>query len=158
LNLAETCQILREKGHAAVRPDIVERLLRSLARDGRDQDGGKGNVRIRKASRNTLMVTLQRSWNALEQTVSLRQRGAEILLGHLTEKIQKGTRGKDIKVETSMGDLRAALNGDALLRQAVKDVTKLMDRALLWLHEQEVVTLGKGLTVFRPAITVHLKH
>ena len=35
-------------------------------------------------------------------------------------------------------------------------MTRLMDRALLWLHEQQVATLGRGLTVFRPAITVHL--
>ncbi|WP_119388353.1 RecQ family ATP-dependent DNA helicase [Taklimakanibacter lacteus] len=157
LNLAETCQILRDKGHTAVRPDIVEKLLRGMARDGRDQDGGKGNVWLRKVSRNTLIVTLQRSWNALEQTAGLRRQGAELLLMHLIDKVPKGIRGKDVQVETTMGDLLAALNGDALLRDTVKDMTKLMDRALLWLHEQEVVTLGKGLTVFRPAMTVHLK-
>ncbi|MGO7388902.1 hypothetical protein ACCT20_37540, partial [Rhizobium ruizarguesonis] len=56
LHLAETCQALRNQGHSAVRPDIVEKLLRSIGRDGRDQDGGKGNLRLRKASRNTLMV------------------------------------------------------------------------------------------------------
>jgi hypothetical protein len=71
-------------------------------------------------------------------------------------KVWKGTRGKDIQVETTLGDMLAALNGDALLRGAVQDMTRLMDRALLWLHEQQVVTLGRGLTVFRPAITVHL--
>ncbi|MGO4119174.1 hypothetical protein ACEQ6C_39000, partial [Rhizobium ruizarguesonis] len=61
LPLAETCQALRNQGYSAVRPDIVEKLLRSMGRDGRDQDGGKCNLRLRKASRNTLMVTLQRS-------------------------------------------------------------------------------------------------
>ena len=157
LHLAETCQSLRNQGHSAVRPDIVEKLLRGMGRDGRDQDGGMGNLRLRKASRNTLMVTLQRSWQALEQTASLRQQGAELLLAHLLGKLSKGSRGKDIQVETTMGDLLATLTGDALLRSSdIQDMTKLMDRALLWLHEQEVVTLGKGLTVFRQAMTVHL--
>ena len=32
-----------------------------------------------------------------------------------------------------------------------------MDRALLWLHEQEVIRLNRGLTVFRPAMTIRLK-
>ena len=32
-----------------------------------------------------------------------------------------------------------------------------MDRALLWLHEQEVIRLNKGLAVFRPAMTIKLK-
>ena len=39
----------------------------------------------------------------------------------------------------------------------IKEPSKLLDRSLLWLHEQGVITLGKGLTVFRPAITVHLE-
>lgn len=51
----------------------------------------------------------------------------------------------------------AALQGDWELSSAVTDPTKLLDRALLWLHEQGVVTLGKGLTIFRPAMTIHLE-
>ncbi len=157
LHLAETCQALRDRGHAAARPDIVEKLLRGMTRDGRDQDGGQGNLKLRKASRNTLMVTLERPWPVVERTTEVRRQGAELLLIHLTGKVPKGTRGKDIQVETTMGDLLASLTGDALLRGAVKDVNKLMERALLWLHEQEAVTLGKGLTVFRPAMTLHLR-
>ena len=34
---------------------------------------------------------------------------------------------------------------------------RLMDRALLWLHEQEVIRLNKGLAVFRPAMTIRLR-
>lgn len=157
LNLAETCQFLRKKGHTGARPDIVEKLLRGIARDGREQDGGKGNIRVRRLSRNTLLITLQSPWTAIEQTATLRRQGAELLLTHLMGKVSKGTKGKDIQVETTLGDLLAALNGDVLLRSAVQEMTRLMDRALLWLHEQEIVTLGKGLTVFRPAMTVHLK-
>ncbi|MDN2578678.1 RecQ family ATP-dependent DNA helicase [Aquibium sp. ELW1220] len=157
LHLAETCQMLRNQGHGGVSPDLVEKLLRGMGRDGRDQDGGKGNLRLRKASRNTLAVSLQRSWQALEQTADLRRQGAELLLSHLLGKLPKGSRGKDLQVETTIGDLLAALNGDALLRgSGIQDMTKLMDRALLWLHEQGVVTLGKGLTVFRQAMTIHL--
>jgi hypothetical protein len=44
LNLTETCQALRDKGHAQVRPDLVETILRGMAQDGRDQDGGRGNL------------------------------------------------------------------------------------------------------------------
>jgi ATP-dependent DNA helicase RecQ len=155
LHLPETCQALRDHGHATVRPDIVEKLLRSMARDGRDQDGGRGNIYLRKQSRNTLLVTLQRTWAVLDQSANLRRQAAELLLNHLLDKVSKGTRGKDIQVETTMGDLLASLTGDAILRDSrVQDMTKLMDRGLLWLHEQEIATLGKGLTVFRPAMTV----
>jgi ATP-dependent DNA helicase RecQ len=161
LHLTETCQALRDKGHRNIRPDLVELVLRGMAKDGRDQGlgdqgGGRGNLTLRKASRNTLFVRVERSWPVVERTADLRRQGAQVLLAHLAGKVAKGTRGKDIQVETTLGAMAAALNGDALLRAEIKDMTRLMDRSLLWLHEQQVVTLGRGLTVFRPAITVHL--
>ncbi|UYQ70844.1 RecQ family ATP-dependent DNA helicase [Pelagibacterium flavum] len=157
LNLQVACQTLRDRGHASVRPDIVERLVRGMARDGRDQEGGRGNVRLRKVSNNTLAVVLQRTWQVLEQTANVRRQAVELLLAHLVGKVSKGTRGKDIQIETTLGDLLAILNGDSLLRaNGIRDMTKLMERALLWMHEQEVASLGKGLTIFRQAMTVHL--
>ncbi|EAR51987.1 Possible DNA helicase [Oceanicola granulosus HTCC2516] len=135
---------------------MVEKLLRGMARDGRDLDGGKGNVRLRKASRDTLFVALQRSWSVLEQSAALRRQAGEVLVEHLLGRLGKGQWGKDQQAETTLGDMLATLTGDAFLRGQVNEMTRLMDRALLWLHEQEVVTLGKGLTVFRPAMTVQL--
>ena len=155
-NLAATSQALREAGHRSVRPDIVEGLLRGMAQDGRDMEGGRGNLHIRKASRGSLFVRLQRSWSVVDKTAEIRRDGAERLMSHLIGKVPKGVRGKDIPVETTLGGLLAAINGDVLLRGAVGDPNKLMDRALLWLHEQQVVTLGRGLSIFRPAITLHL--
>lgn len=157
LNLQVASQTLRDRGHITVRPHIVERLIRGMARDGRDQEGGRGNVRLRKVSGNTLAVVLQRSWHVLDQTSIIRRQAAERLLAHLLKKIAKGTRGKDIQIETTLGDLLAVISGDALLRTSgVRDMTKLMERALLWLHEQEVANLGKGMTIFRQAMTVQL--
>lgn len=157
LNLAETTQRLRDAGHTHVRPDLVEKLLHGMARDGQDMEGGRGNLRLRKLSRSAIAVTLQRSWGILDRTAELRRQAAELLLTELTSKVPRGTRGKDLQVETTIGDLLAVLSGDALLKGQVKDLTKLLDRALLWLHEQEVMTLGKGLTVFRPAMTLQLR-
>jgi ATP-dependent DNA helicase RecQ len=156
LNLTETCQALRDQGHAYVRPDLVEMALRGMAQDGRDQDGGRGNLTLRKASRNTIFVRLERAWPLVARTADLRRQGARVLLAHLAGKLTRGTRGKDIQVETTLGAMLDALNGDVLLRDEVKDMTRLLDRALMWLHEQQIATLGRGLTVFRPAITVHL--
>ena len=155
-NLAATSQALREMGHRSVRPDVIEGLLRGMAQDGRDMEGGRGNLYLRKASRSSLFVRLQRSWPVIEKTAELRRLGAERLLDHLTGRVQKGLQRKDIPVETTLGGLLGAITGDAILRSSVNDASKLMDRALLWLHEQQVVTLGKGLSVFRPAITLHL--
>lgn len=157
LDLATASQLLRGEGQEDVSPHILERLLRSIERDGRDSDGGTGNIRLRKLSSKTLEVVLQRSWRVVEQTSEVRWMAAEKLLDFLIATLPAGTRGKDIQVNTTVGDMMAALTGDALLKAAgVKDMTKLMERALLWLHEQQVMTLGKGLTVFRSAMTIHL--
>ncbi len=156
LHLAETCQCLRDQGCPGVRPHLIEALLRGLSYDGRDQTGGKGNIHLRKLSRNTIQVRLQRSWKAICMTASVRRHGAEVLLNHLLGKVTRGARGKNLQVETSFGDLQAELTGDVFLRSAIRDSTHLLNRALLWLHEHGIITLGKGLSVFRPAITVHL--
>ncbi|MGF9762543.1 RecQ family ATP-dependent DNA helicase [Microvirga sp. 0TCS3.31] len=157
LHLAATCQVLRDQGHLGVRPDLVEAHLRSLAQDGRDEDGGRGNIHLRKVNRNTCFVRLQRSWEMVSRTAEIRRRGAELLIQHLEALVAKGTRGKDVRVETTMGKMQSAITGDVFLKGSVRDVTKLLGRALMWLHEQGVITLGRGLTIFRPAITVHLR-
>lgn len=157
-DLAAATQLLRGEGHEDVSPHLLERLLRSIERDGRDSDGGRGNIRLRKLSAKTLEVVLQRSWRVVDQTAAVRWMAAEKLLDFLISKVPVGTRGKDIQVDTTIGDILAALSGDALIKASgVKDMTKLMERALLWLHEQQVMTLGKGLTVFRSAMTIYLK-
>ncbi|MBC6408742.1 MAG: RecQ family ATP-dependent DNA helicase [Rhodobacteraceae bacterium] len=157
LNLSETCQRLRDQNHADARPDAVDKLVRGIARDGRGQDGGTGNIRLRKISRNTLNVTRIRSWDVISRTAELRWQAGEILLKFLMGCLDKGTRGKDLQVETTVGDLLAQLTQDAILKSSgVRDMTKLLERSLLWMHEQGVLTLGKGLTVFRPAMTVFL--
>lgn len=157
LHLAETCQRLRDRGHPNARPDNVDKLLRGIARDGRGQDGGKGNISLRTASRNTLLVTLERPWRTVAQTAELRRTAAGLLLEHLIGRLDKGVRGKDLQVDTTVGDLLAQLTQDAFLSSSgIRDMTKLLERSLLWLHEQDVAVLGKGLTVFRPAMTICL--
>lgn len=157
LHLSRTCQALQEQGHAKARPDMIEKLLRGLSQDGRDQDGGQGNIHLRKSSRDSLKVTLQRSWDIVDQSARLRRDAAAVLLSHLIGRVPEGKRGKDIQVETTMGKLLDAITVDINLKTSdVKNMTKFMGCSLLWLHEQDIVTLGKGLMVFRPAMTVHL--
>ncbi len=155
-NLSIACQELQQRGHGEVRPYLVETLLRGMAQDGRDTEGGRGNLSLRKSVRGSILVRLQQSWRFVAQTAELRHQGAQRLLAHLLTLVPKGTHGKDIQVETTLGAMLSTITGDTLLRACIKDPNRLMDRSLLWMHEQQVVTLGRGLSIFRPAITVHL--
>jgi ATP-dependent DNA helicase RecQ len=157
LNLKIASQELRDAGHTRVRPDMVDSIVWGLARDGRDDEEGIGSLAVRKIDREHISVRLQRNWDKLAKTADLRRKGAQVLLTFLESRAPRNSRGTDIQVETTLGGLMNALSSDLEIKDNAKNISRLLDRALLWLHEQQVITLGKGLTVFRPAITVHLE-
>ena len=157
LHLRVATQRLKDEGHTFALPEFVRRIIRSIAADGRGEGGGGGSLGVRGRDRETLQVTLQRDWSSLKKTAELRRAAAKHLLDHLLANLPPGSRGTDLLVETTLGKLLAAIRSDLTLTNAVKDPGKLTDRALLWLHEQEVIRLNKGLTVFRPAMTIRLQ-
>ena len=102
-------------------------------------------------------MTLQREWKVLEKTAELRRAAAGRLLDHLLATLPPRSRGTDLLAETTLSKLLAAIKADLTIASTVRNPTKLMERALLWLHDQEVIRLNRGLTVFRPAMTIRLK-
>ena len=65
-------------------------------------------------------------------------------------------RGADLLVETTIGQLIDSLNTSQFMDKTV-DADRLLQHALLWLHDQEVIRLNRGMSVFRSAMTIHLK-
>ena len=157
LHLRLATQRLKDEGNPHALPERLWRIVRSIAADGRGEGGSGGSLGVRRWDTETVQVTLQREWGALERTAELRRAAARLLLDHLLATLPQGSRGTDLLAETTLGNLLTAVQSDLILRSEVKDPAKLMDRALLWLHEQEVIRLNKGLAVFRPAMTIHLK-
>ena len=156
LHLRLATQRLKDDGHAYALPERVRRIVRSIAADGRGEGGRGGSLAIRGLDRDTLHVTLQREWNDLEKTAALRRDAAKRLLDHLLASLPRGSRGTDLLAETTLGNLLTSLKSDLIIQGRVTHHEKLRDRALLWLHEQEVIRLNKGLAVFRPAMTIRL--
>ena len=157
LHLRLVAARLKDAGHPSALPEQAWRILRGIAADGRAESGGKGSLGLRRADSETVRVTLLRSWQALAETALRRRGAAERLLEHLLGCLPQGARGTDLLAETTFGRLMQTLKADLALAAKVTDpekLSKLQDRALLWLHEQEVVRLNKGLAVFRPAMTI----
>ena len=157
LHLRVASQALRDVGEVDPLPERLWRILRSISFDGRGEGGGGGSLRVRKSDAETAQVTLQREWSALEETASRRREGAYRLLEHLLACLPPGSRGTDLLAETTLGRLLEALEADLVLKSRAKHPEKLLERALLWLHEQEVIRLHKGLAVFRSAMTIKLE-
>ena len=149
-------QQLKDAGHTSALPERVVRVLRGLALDGRSDEGGKGSLGVRELGREAVQVTLQREWADLIKTAERRRAAARVLLDHLLGSLPTGSRGTDLLVETTLGKLLNAIRSDLELKTTVRDPERLLDRALLWLHEQEIIRLNKGLAVFRPAMSIRL--
>ena len=133
------------------------RLLRGLAGDGRDDSSRRGSISIgRRGGHDSIRLTLNRDWNALRETAGRRQAAAQCLLEHLVSCLDKGSQGVDLLAETTLGSLLATIESDLALKSRASNPRKLMDRTLLWLHELEIITLNKGLAVFRQAMTIKL--
>ena len=147
LHLRLITQRLKDAGHAQALPERIWRLLRGIAGDGRNEGAGKGSLGLRRRDPETVRVTLQRPWKALAETALRRRAAGQRLLEHLLGCLPPGIRGTDLLAETTLGKLMAALQSDLELKAKVADAekfSKLLDRALLWLHEQEIVRLNKG--------------
>ena len=158
LHLRLATQRLKEEGHTHALPERLWRILRSIAADGRGEGSGGGSLVVRGRDREMVRVTLQREWNALVETATLRREAAVRLLEHLLSSLPpENRRGINLLAETTLGKLLTAVKSDQIFMSRVKNPVKLMERALLWLHEQDVIQLHNGLTVFRPAMTIRLK-
>ena len=156
LHLRVAAQTLRNAGLVNPLPEFLWRILRSIAADGRGEGGDAGSFGIRRWDAETVRVTLRREWSNLEELASRRREGAKRLLDHLLACLPPKSQGTDLLAETTLGKLLDAITSDIVLKSRVKNPEKLLERALLWLHEQEVIRLNKGLAVFRPAMTIRL--
>ena len=157
LNLTPVTQELKTQGHSHALPLLINRLVHSIAADGRDEGSGRGSLSLRNRDRESIQVTLQREWNDIATIADLRRTAADTLLKHLLNTLPKGARGTDLLAETTLGKLVRAINENLMLRNRITRPDRLVHRALLWLHEQEVIRLNKGLTVLRPAMSIRLQ-
>jgi len=70
------------------------------------------------------------------------------MLDFFISKLPPSERRKDLLVETTFGKLVSLIENDLLLVQ--------VEHVLLYLHQQEVITLNHGMTVMRRAMTIEM--
>ena len=158
LNLRIASQHLKDKGQTHALPETLRRILKSLSADGRNEEESKiGSLGLKRLDTESVRITLNRNWRDLDITAQRRRSAAVVLLRHLVACLPKGSRGVDLLAETTMGKLLAALDEDMLLKAEIKNPQKCLEHALMWLHEQEIIRLNRGLSVFRSAMTIRLE-
>ena len=138
-------------------PEMITRLLKSLSLDGRGFAGSKGSIQYRHVFQDHYRVKHLRDWDAMVATSRKRRATARVILDAILEKIPPDAPASAAyMVGFSLDDLVKAIRSHLFLAQEVKDPLAAVDRGLLFLHEHDVIRLHKGLSVFRPAMSVRI--
>ncbi len=138
--------------------DIVRSLLQSLSEDGRGIAGANRGIELCYISRDTYRVRVRRAWSAISALADKRRRLASLVLDTLLAKIPADAPPRaDHLLEFHFEELHQAIERDLVLRAETKDIDAAIERALLFLHEQRVITLQHGLAVFRSAMTIRFR-
>lgn len=158
LNLPALAQRMKDedKGFADILPQRISQLLETLHQDGRALPGGRGSLGLRRLDRQTYRVVVQREWAELEALSRLRRACAQRVLTAFLARLPHGVRGKDLEADLTLGQIGQVLKGDVVIAAELRDVPAAVQTALLYLHEQGVLTLAQGLSVFSSAMTLRL--
>ena len=156
LSLRRLNHRLVDAGYVSV-PELLRNLLKSLSLDGKGLAGNRGSLEFRYLGQDFYRIKLNRDWTALIATAKRRCDVARVALDALYAKIPENTPASaELLVNFSLDDIALALQEDLLLHGQVKDVLAVIDRALMFLHEQQVIILQQGLAVFRQAMTIRI--
>ena len=132
--------------------DAVLTLLRGWTREGVD---GRAPLRLRGGGRRHLDVALLVEWTALREELDLRSQIGEAVVGVLVEGARRIGAGERL-VRFSLADLRGGLEDVLGLADRLRDPFDALEKTLLFLDENGIVKLEKGLTVFRQAMRIRV--
>src|SRR5690606_32209800 len=77
LHVRSLTQALLDDGIDSALPERLRRILKSLSKDGHGDESGRGSLALRSIDRETVHVTLLRSWSTLAKTAELRRKAAQ---------------------------------------------------------------------------------
>jgi ATP-dependent DNA helicase RecQ len=157
MHLRAVCQEIRLRTGFDFLPDQLLTLMRSLARPfGEDSHGRRALFDVRIQRREVLKVRLLRNWSSIREIASRRRQIAAVLLGALLSRLEARLQGVDLRVECKMGELAEALRSDLEVGPTLKDEPAAVEAALLYLHDNGVLILDRGKSVFRSAMTIRI--
>jgi len=156
-NLRGLCQDLKLRSGVDFIPEQLMKLLHSLARPfGDGEKGRRASFDVKLLRREILKVRLPRSWSNIREISDRRRAVAGVLLQTLLGKLDDKLRGVDLRVECRLGDLAGALRSDLEIGPQLKDELTAIEAGLLYLHDNGVLILDRGKTVFRSAMTIRI--
>lgn len=157
MNLRGVCQEIKTRTEVEFLPEQLLTLMRSLARPFGDEGNGRRSLfEVRLLRREILHVHLQRNWPNIREIAARRRVAAAVLLNALLAKIDAHLQGVDLRVECKIGELAEALRTDIEFGPSLRDDLAAIEAGLLYLHDNGVLIIDRGKSVFRSAMTIQI--
>ncbi len=154
LDTALLNQRLKDAGESEAGLHDFERMATALS----SLEGeGRRLVEIRPGSATRHRIRLNVEMAEVLAMAARRREVAAMVLETILAKIPSATpAGKDVLVEFTMDQLCEAVESGSLLQTGPQNAAIGVERALLWLHDLQIIRLQKGLALFRTAMTIHV--
>jgi len=154
LDLALVKQRLQTADDAGPALHDLEQMVNALV--GLEENG-KRPVDLRPAGATRHRVRLNVEMPELVAMAGRRRETAARVLETLLAQIPAETApGKDVLAEFTMEQLCAAVESGSLFQSGPVNVAAAVERALLWLHDLQIIRLQRGLALFRSAMTLRV--
>lgn len=154
LSISRLNQGLKNAGHKS-NPETLRLLLKSLSLDGKDVN--EGSLQILQTGRDHYKVQLKRPWSSIVRLAEKRRAVAEAALKGILGRIPKtASAGANLLVSFTSSDISDVINSNLYLAGQIHNMMAAVNRGLMFLHEQKVITLNTGLAVFRQAMTIRV--
>ena len=118
--------------------------------------GRRAPVTPRSRGQQRLGMRLEVSWDELAQQLRLRNELGRVVLGVLGNKADQHNLVGGRLMRFSLEDLHRAVDKRLDLTQSLDDIFVAMEKTLLFLDENHVIRLERGLSVFRQAMTIRM--
>jgi ATP-dependent DNA helicase RecQ len=161
LTIRPLCSELRRRmglaeGDSRVSPRIVRKCLDSLSVNFGAGSERRSMMQVRGHGPDSMRVVLHRPWSQIRKICERRRATAQVMLSRLVAELPAGSRESSLIVECKSRDLIDAINGDLDLKSNLTDPAGAVEHALLYMHDNGVVELDKGRSVFRAAMTIQI--
>jgi ATP-dependent DNA helicase RecQ len=159
LSIRPLCTELRRRleladGDPRIGPQALRNCLHSMGESFGSGAEKRSMLQVRGMGSDSLRVTLRRPWAQIRKICELRRGVAQVVLTRLLAELPAGAREAGLIVECKARDLLDAIDSDMVLKGSLRDPALALEHALLYLHENRVVELDKGRSVFRSAMTI----
>jgi ATP-dependent DNA helicase RecQ len=140
---------------------ITSESLRACIRSLSESFGSGAEKRSMLDSRplglDSMSITVHRPWRQIREICARRRAVSQVVLSHLMRQIPEESRESSHRIECKARDLLEAIEQDLELKGQLREPATALEHALLYMHENKVLELDKGRSVFRSAMTISIE-